>query len=439
MLRRELSIMLRARPTWLQAALSALLVGHSFVLAADLYSAGSRSAIANRLMSREFDPLLGIVRPTLGGLYFAVSLMGAVVAVRPLAIEKERRTFHSLLLQTASPMRVLAAQAAAGVTSLGLQFIAPVGLCVIWVLLGGHVALGETAIAFLGQALYVMLVAALATAAAAWTNTLAQAATATIVLIAASWAIDASEGFAALAWLGRALDWSVSTHLTPLERGMLPLGACLWMGFIAAGAFGIAYVGTRFDLSPWHRAVFVTLIVALTAGGGVAANRVRLLFDCTEMNRISLPPAVIAGLRELPGAIIVDVYLDRDDARRQQLETDAINKLRLARSDLEVRTPLDEQPAPLAGEREEGYGRITLHVGDESRTTYSTSRKEIVTLLFEAAGRPVPDWTAAEYPGYPLVIERRGRMVMLFLAYAGFPAACVLVGFWSTRTVSRRL
>src|SRR6187399_591145 len=69
MLRRELAIVFRARVTWVQAALSALLVGHSFVLAIDLYSAGSRSAQANRLMSREFDPLLGIVRPTLGGLY----------------------------------------------------------------------------------------------------------------------------------------------------------------------------------------------------------------------------------------------------------------------------------------------------------------------------------------------------------------------------------
>jgi hypothetical protein len=438
MLRRELSIMFRAQVTWLQAALSALLVGHSFVLATDLYSAGSRSALANRLMSREFDPLLGIVRPTLGGLYFAISLLGAVVAVRPLAIEKERRTFHSLLLQTASPMRVLAAQAVAGVMSLGLQAIAPIGLFGLWVLLGGHLAMGETAAALLGQALYVILVAALAMAAAAWTNTLAQAATATIVVIAASWAIDASEGFAALAWLGRALDWSVSTHLTSLERGTLSLGACLWMGLTTTGAFAIAYVGVRFDVPRRRRVALSILIVMLTAGAGVVANRVRMVFDCTELNRVSLPPAVIAGLRELPGALSLEVYLDRDDARRQQLEGDVIAKLRLARSDVEVWTPLDEQSAPAVDARDEGYGRIIVRVGDQTRATYSTSRKEIVTLLFEAAGRPVPDWSTAEYPGYPLVIDGQRRTLTLLIAYLGLPAACILAGLCSTRAVRGR-
>ena len=73
MLRRELEIVFRARITWWQAALSALLVGHSFVLAVDLFSAASRSALSNQLMSREMDPLMGVVRPTLGGLYLAIS------------------------------------------------------------------------------------------------------------------------------------------------------------------------------------------------------------------------------------------------------------------------------------------------------------------------------------------------------------------------------
>jgi len=435
MLRRELAIVFRARVTWLQAALSALLVGHSFVLATDLYSAGSRSALANSLMSREFDPLLGIVRPTLGGLYFAVSLLGALVAVRPLAIEKERRTFHSLLLQTGSPTHVLGAQAAAGVLSLGLQFIAPIGLFIVWVLMGGHLGLGETAIALFGQLLYVILVAAVAMAAAAWTTTLAQAATATILIIAASWAIDASEGFAALAWLGRALDWSVSTHLVPMERGMLPLGACLWMAIASAGAFAIAYLGTRFDMLPRRRMFLAMLLVAMTVAGGTMANRFRAVCDCTEFNRLSLPPAVVTGLRELPGAIALDVNLDLDDARRRQLEIDAITKLRLARSDLEVRTPIDETSAPVTGERDDGYGRITIHVGDQTRTTYSTSRKEIVTLMFEAAGRPVPDWPEVAYPGYPLVVDGSRRTLTLLVAYIGFPSACLLAGLWATRTV----
>src|SRR5512136_2502986 len=97
-LRRELAIVFRSRVTWAQAAISALLVGHGFVLAVDLFTSGSRSVKASVLMAREFDPLLGIVRPTLGGLYLALSLLGPLVAARPLAVEKERRTLGALLL-----------------------------------------------------------------------------------------------------------------------------------------------------------------------------------------------------------------------------------------------------------------------------------------------------------------------------------------------------
>src|SRR2546428_14089387 len=113
MLARELAIVLRARVTWLQAALAALLVGHGFVLAIDLYSAGSRSAATQRLMAREFDPLLGIVRPTLGGLYLALSLLGPLVAARALAVEKERPTFGAVLLQTGAPLRLILPKAGA--------------------------------------------------------------------------------------------------------------------------------------------------------------------------------------------------------------------------------------------------------------------------------------------------------------------------------------
>src|SRR5262245_55730162 len=121
LLRREIAIVLRARLTWVQAALSALLVGHSFILAIDIFSAGSRSALGNALMLREFDPLLGIVRPTLGGLYLAASLFAPLAAVRPLAIEKERGTFSMLLLQTNSPSRVVLATFTAACIGVGLQ------------------------------------------------------------------------------------------------------------------------------------------------------------------------------------------------------------------------------------------------------------------------------------------------------------------------------
>jgi hypothetical protein len=433
MLRRELAIVLRARVTWAAAALSALLVGHGFVLAIDLYSAGSRSVAAGSLLAHQFDPLAGIVRPTLGGLYLAVSLLAPLVAARAIAVEKERRTFAPLLLHTAAPARLVAAKSLAALTGVALQLVAPLALLVLWRALGGHLALGETSVALAAHALYLALVVALAVAASAWAATLAQAALVALLAVAASWAIDASEGFAALAWLGRAVDWSVTTHLVPMERGTLALGAMLWFVVFAAGTLAVAYVGVRFDVPRARRllALAATLIATLLAGA--LAHRVRRVIDVSELRRASLPPAVERALAALHAPVSVELWLDRDDARRRQIEDDVISRLRIARPDLEVRAPLDERVA-VEGEREPGYGRVLVEVAGSRRETRSASPEEITTLLFEAAGRPSPDWTREEYPGHPHVIDGARRALALAIAYAGLPLALALAGFLITRS-----
>jgi hypothetical protein len=293
--------------------------------------------------------------------------------------------------------------------------------------------LAETGVALLGYGLYAGLIAAMSLMAAAWTATLAQAATLSLLLVVTSWAIDASEGFAALAWLGRALAWSTTTQLSPMEHGTLAVGSCAWMVVVSAGALGAGWVGLRYDLSALARGLLLVLVLVVTAAGCVVAQGMHRGFDLTETERASLPPAIVRGLRALPGGLVLDVWLDRDDARRQQLESDALAKLRLARPDLEMRAPTDRETAPTQGQREPGYGRIVLHVGAKIRETYSTSRRELVTLIIEAAGRPLPDFSQPEYRGHPLVVEGSRRSFLAAVAYVGAPAALLLLGWFCVR------
>jgi hypothetical protein len=170
----------------------------------------------------------------------------------------------------------------------------------------------------------------------------------------------------------------------------------------------------------------------------MGAGRVRTAYDGTESQRASLPGPVRDGLSNLPGPIELDVYLDRDDARRRQVESDALQKLVLARSDIAIHMPLDREDRPSEAERSDDYGRIVVRAGRGLRETRSTSRRELVTLIFEAAGRELPQWTQPSYPGFPVVIEGTRRQCLVALAYVGIPIALIMVGLRLTQRRTAR-
>ena len=437
-MRRELAIVFRARVTWMAAALAALLIGHGFILAIDLFSASSRSALASKLQSREMDPLAGIVRPTLGGLDLALVLLGPLLSARALSMEKERRTFGALCLAAGSPARVIAAKTAVALLGCGLMVATPIVLLAAYALAGGHIDLLETSVSLGGELLRLLLVVMTSMAAAAWTDTLAQAATVGIVASLTSWAIDAAEGFAALAWLGGASAWSIERQLAPFGKGLVPVGPFLWLFFAAATGFGLACVGGSF--AQRARAKAITAVGVLLGGALLmgSAGTIRHAYDWTEARRASLPPRAVEGLRDLRAPIEITVYLDRDDSRRRQIESDALQKLVLARPDIVVRMPLDAEEHPSEAGRGDDYGRIVVRVGDGIRETRSTSRRELVTLIFEAAGQTLPDWVAPAYPGFPVVIEGSRRRYLVALAYAGVPTLLLVIGLRLARRRTAR-
>lgn len=438
MLRRELALVLRARVTWLQAALAAVLVGHGFVLAVDLYTAGSRSAATGTLMAREFDPLLGIVRPTLGGLYLALSLFGPLVGARALAIEKDRRTLVTLLLQSGSVSRVLLRKWTAALAGVGLPLAGTASLFLLWLGVGGHLTASETVVAIAGYIAYAAFVTAVGLASAAFANNFAQAATAALLTIAGMFAIDAAEGFSALAWMGSAAAWSPTGYLRTFEDGTVAMSSVGWFAAAAVGALCLAGVGCRFDLHGHRRVATVSAAVVLLIVLCVVGRALPGAWDLTEVRRHSLPPAAAHELANLPGRLEIAADLDREDSRRRQLESDTLAKLRLARPDLSVRWLPDERRAPSAVEANDSYGRLTIRLGERSVRTTSTSRRELVTLIFELAGRPLPDWSQPDYAGYPLVVEGRRRTAVLACSYFLVPGIFLLVGVALTRQRRRK-
>src|SRR5262249_52741744 len=95
--------------------------------------------------------------------------------------------------------------------------------------------------------------------------------------------------------------------------------------------------------------------------------------------------------------------------------------------------PFDDRTTVAEGEHDPGYGRIVIHVGASSKETRSASRREIVTLIFEAAGEALPDWTSPPYMGFPFVAEGARRAFLVASAYLAIPLALFAVAIPLTR------
>lgn len=436
-MRRELAIVLRARVTWLVASLAALLVGHGFVLALDVYASTSRSVLGNVLEAPGMDPLLGIVRPTLGGVSFSLALLGPILASRSLAVEKERNTYGALCLASGTFQRVVIEKWLASALACALLFVPAIVLFVGFDAVGGHLDWPEVVVALGGEVLHLLVIASAAVAAAAWTRTLAQAVTLALLLSLSAWAIDAAEGFAALSWLGAASSWSIEQRLLPFGRGVVSVGSLVWLITAAATLIGLALAGGSFAPRrlkwSWAAGVVVLGVTAL-----LASDRIRQGFDWSEQRRSSLPPLIVDGLRSLPQPITVELLLDRDDSRRKQLELGALAKLTLARPDTSVIWPLDDDSQPLAGRRDADYGLIAVQVGSARRVIRTTGPRELATLVFEAAGRPLPSWEQPPYAGFPFVPKVGHRSLLGVCAYAVLPLAMAALGLVLTQRRTTR-
>jgi hypothetical protein len=405
------------------------------VLALDIYSAASRSARGHLLLQQAIDPLAGLVRPTLGGLYLATAILLPVIAARGLSIEKERRSYGALALRARSTHAVVIAKLVAALAAAALLLVPPVALLVAFVACGGHLDALETVTGLLGHALDLALITATSVAAAAATRTVAQATVLAIALSLCSWAIDASSEFAALAWMG-SLEWaSIGRRLDPMEHGVLHLGSLGWLLVASASAMAVAIVVARIEHTArrwWIAgAIGVATVLLLTALGNVHRG-----YDWSEQRRQSFPHPVVDTLHELSDDITVDVWLDRDDNRRTELERGPLAKLLLARPDVVLRLPLDDDSGALVS-RDADYGRIVVHLGERARETRSSSDEEIVGIIFDAAGRAMPRWPESAYPGYPFVVEGATRTALVVLAYLITPLMLVAFGLFITRSRRR--
>jgi ABC-2 type transport system permease protein len=429
LLAKELREITSGRALWTMLLLLCPLVGYSFFQAVSLYGEASTAALQSPVLASSLSPLDGVLVPTLGSFYVAVTLLFPFVSIRALGQEKETGALRLLVQLPYRPSTLVSAKLIAVLAAWCLAFIPALSTLIFWCVLGGHLAPLETANLLFGHLVYGLLIGALALFSAAIAESAATAAIVALAVTIGSWVLDftVAGNPGLLSWLAQL---SLTQTLRPFEQGLLSGGvvlgaACAVFGLVALATVwlppGVPPLGKLRRSVPW--VVFVALML------GVAAQ-VGLTIDVTEDKRNSFPVAdqQLLGTLRLP--LRVTVHLAPEDPRYADLQRSVLAKLERAMPNVSV---------TLAGRRQdtgsdESYGEVEYVYGSRSDTSRSTSPREILPLLYALAGVAPPSPTpGGEYPGYPLVASADGA---LFWFFGGLPFLIVLCWWWIRRPPS---
>src|SRR5438128_6513215 len=97
LLAKELREITSGRALWTMLLLLCPLVGYSFLQAVSLYGESSSAALQSPVLANSLSPLDGVLVPTLGSFYVAVTLLFPFVAIRALGQERASRALRLLV------------------------------------------------------------------------------------------------------------------------------------------------------------------------------------------------------------------------------------------------------------------------------------------------------------------------------------------------------
>jgi ABC-2 type transport system permease protein len=433
LLTKELREITAGRALWTMLLLLCPLVGYSFVEAVSLYSESSSAALQSPVLARSLSPLDGILVPTFGSFYVAVTLLFPFVAIRVLGQEKETGALRLLVQLPYRYSTLVAAKLCAVAAAWLLVSVPALSALVMWSILGGHLAPWETLNLLFGHLLYGLLIGAIGLFAAVISDNSATAAIIALATTIGSWVLDFTlagrSGWSA--WLGQL---SLTQTLRPFEQGLLSAGLLLGIAAVIGGLTFVTVVWLPPGIparAKVIRSLFCLLLIVLALG---VATQIRKSIDLSGDRRNSFSSADERVLATIGLPLMITVNLALEDPRYIDLRRNVLAKLERAMPDVTV---------VLAGQRQnatgpsDAYGQIEYVYGDRKDMSRSTSPREILPLLYALAEKQAPRSAPGdEYPGYPLVVSADLTLLWFF---GGLP---LLIGlsWWQirrTRSINR--
>jgi ABC-2 type transport system permease protein len=428
LLAKELWEVTSGRALWTMLLILCPLVGYSFFQAAALYGEASSAARDSPVLASGLTPLDGVLVPTFGALYVAVTLLFPFVAIRTLGREKETGALR-LLVQLPYRVPTLIAAKMTAVFGAWLAAVIPAASALaIWLMLGGHLYLPETLDLLLGHLLYGLLVGAIALFSASISESSATAAIVALAFTIGSWVLDF-----ALAGQPGMLEWvsrlSLTQTLRGFEQGLLSAGLVLGIAAAICGFAALAAVWLHPGVPLRAKLVRSAICVAVAAAVIAAATQIGLSVDLTEDRHNSFPAADQRALADLHEPLIITVHLAPEDPRYVDLRRNILVKLERVMPRVTIRLATMGQSV-VGSTSEEAYGEIEYLYGGRSDKSRSTSHREILPLIYALAGRPIPrPIPGEEYPGYPLSANASPALAWFL---GGLPLL-IVVAWWLSR------
>src|SRR3954470_12937424 len=412
LLAKELEEILAGRALWTMLLLMCPLIGYSFFQAVSLYGEASAAGLQSPAMASSLSPLDGVLVPTFGASYVAITLLFPFVAIRVLGQEKESGALRLLIQLPYRSSTLIVAKLVAVLVALLLSSIPAASALAVWRMLGGHLSAPETLNLLLGHLLYGALVGAIALFAAAVSESAATAAIVALAFTIGSWVLDFTvAGQPGLfAWLSQ---MSLTQTLHVFEQGMFSAGLVLGIAAAIAGFAALAAVWLPPGVASRTKLVRSFGCIAAAGVFFAAVGQIRLAADVTEDRRNSFSAADQRALAALEKPLMVTVHLAPEDPRYVDLGRNVLAKLGRAIPDLTVR--LAGARTLATGSGDDRYGEIEYAYGDRRDVSRSTSPREILPLIYGLADvlMPTPAGTD-EYPGYPLASDAYAALPWFF-------------------------
>ncbi|WP_043159420.1 ABC transporter permease subunit [Bradyrhizobium sp. Ai1a-2] len=429
LLAKELAEIVCGRALWTMLLLVCPLIGYSFVQAVSLYGEASASARQSPVLAASLSPLDGVLVPTFGAFYVAVTLLFPFVAIRVLGQEKESGALRLLIQLPYRSSTLILAKLAAVLAAWILASIPALSALAIWAMMGGHLAASETVNLLFGHLLYGLLVGAIALFAATIADSSATSAIIALAVTIGSWVLDFTlAGHSGVAAFVAQL--SLTQALRPFEQGLFSAGPVLGIIGAIAGLSALASVwlppGTPTQ-TKCMRSVPCVLAVLLALG---MTTQIKQSVDVTQDRRNSFPAADQRLLATLRLPLVIKVNLAPEDPRYADLQRNVLAKLDRAMPNVSIIVIGSHRDA--AGQpANDAYGEIEYSYGARSDVSRSTSPREVLPLLYALAGmQPPASAPGDEYPGYPLVATADAA---LFWFVGGLPLLIAGAWWWSRR------